>query len=567
MKISRPLFAAFLFLCGQVAAVLPAHAQRAVQSPLMVTVVRNSSSRTTQQMGLKITIRNMSKNDVDVRLEALFLASGGSRGNQDGIYCERKTSATLKPSESREFETESEQPNGSSYTYNGNYYYYSSMKVRGYMTRVFADGQLVNVTGSAPSFQKAGWDDKEMAKLGYSGPGPSGEASRPAGREEPAEVAGVTATPRPGQPGVAAPAMTAPARTGELASRVLQSGLRRDIGLYFSLDEQPEEGIVRAANNSAIEGLIMGRISAQPCIGSALCFGPNAVVHLGHPDCLDFAGPVTMSAWVRNDDPDLDHRSVLSRGGGAGDMFIRIREGRYQIGSRDGNAEYLAAAPVPAGDLGAWVHLAGTYDGASWRLYHNGQPLAENPAQRGALMLAAAWHIGADDRRGLRGFAGAIDEVGIWKRALGAEEVSALHEAGRLRMADAARRPARAETATAAAPVPRPAAAPAQPESAPTARPEPMPAAPTAATPPTFDAKIYERTAKLFNDSVDAYQSFLRTRTNPAVLKKIENDLHACTEEFAKIENGAPASLDIPGLLIKCRQMIFAVHSTMQAQP
>ena len=35
--------------------------------------------------------------------------------------------------------------------------------------RVFADGQLVNVSGSVPSLQKVGWDDKDLAKMGYSG--------------------------------------------------------------------------------------------------------------------------------------------------------------------------------------------------------------------------------------------------------------------------------------------------------------------------------------------------------------------------------------------------------------
>lgn len=205
---SCPRFLAVLLcVCGFFLSAAESFAQRAIQSPLVVNVLRTRSTGGSQQMALKVTVRNMSKKDVEVRLEGLFVAAGGMRNGQDGIYCQLKEEAVLKPSESKEFELESEPPSSGYYTYNGVYYYYSSMKVRGYMTRVFADGQLVNVTGSTPSFQKAGWEPKELAKLGYS----NGEA--PPARPSSVVTTTVTRSPtaptaEPATEPAAAPAVT-----------------------------------------------------------------------------------------------------------------------------------------------------------------------------------------------------------------------------------------------------------------------------------------------------------------------------------------------------------------------
>lgn len=532
----------------------PAEAQRAVSSPLMVTVVRTKSSGRTQQISLKTTVRNMSKKDVEVRLEALFIAAGGSRSGQDGIYFESKATETVKAGESHEFETESDQPSGSSYNYNGVYYYYSTMKVRGYLTRVFADGQLVNVTGSTPSFQKAGWDDKELAKLGYSGAGaPAGRPEQPATREEPMQVANV-----PGGPRTAVPS-TVSVRSSDLAARILQSGLRKDLAVYYALDERPGEGSVRAASNPDHVGTMLGNVSAQPCIGSALRFERNAAVNLGKPGELNFSGPITLSAWVRTEGPSEAYRSVLYRGSetaSRGDMYIRIRDGKYQIGAWDGQTDHFAEIPVPAADAGTWVHLAGSFDGTAWRLYRNGVQVAEKAARRGAILLDGDWILGAISDSGSRSFGGAIDELAIWKRALSPDELLALHDAGKSRMAEIARRPTRSETDIAPG-----TAVPLAPLSPVRIEPPPAPVA------PTYDAKIYEQYAKLYNESMEAYQAYLKNRTGHAGLRKIETDLRTCSDELAKIVHGAPESLDLPGLIARCNQTIFAIHATLQVQP
>jgi hypothetical protein len=68
-------------------------------------------------------------------------------------------------------------------------------------------------------------------------------------------------------------------------------------------------------------------------------------------------------------------RNILAHGHAtspAGEVFLRINNGSYQVGSWNGTNHFTSAA-IPAGDLGQCVHLAGVYDPAAgqWRLYRN----------------------------------------------------------------------------------------------------------------------------------------------------------------------------------------------------
>jgi hypothetical protein len=52
----------------------------------------------------------------------------------------------------------------------------------------------------------------------------------------------------------------------------------------------------------------------------------------------------------------------------------------YEVGAYDGGPGYVSAAfPAPAGDIGHWVFLVGTFDGVNWNLYRNAQLVAQFP--------------------------------------------------------------------------------------------------------------------------------------------------------------------------------------------
>src|SRR5205807_10279213 len=99
---------------------------------------------------------------------------------------------------------------------------------------------------------------------------------------------------------------------------------------------------------------------------------------------LHFSGDITMVAWIKPTVQDF-YRDIIARGwdGLYVETFLRISRGvggtgagdgnYYELGATDNNTFYDAVLfPMPAGDIGQWVFLAGTYDGSSWNLYRNG---------------------------------------------------------------------------------------------------------------------------------------------------------------------------------------------------
>ncbi len=89
---------------------------------------------------------------------------------------------------------------------------------------------------------------------------------------------------------------------------------------------------------------------------------------------------------------------------------------------------------------GEWHHIVATYDGAQMQLYVDGQPAGNPMRQSGTIrpMLPNSFlAIGSEDGRNTcpqcvanRYFKGLIDEVGLYNRALSADEIRQLFDAG-----------------------------------------------------------------------------------------------------------------------------------------
>jgi hypothetical protein len=154
-------------------------------------------------------------------------------------------------------------------------------------------------------------------------------------------------------------------------------------------------------------------------------------VNIGNPAGLNFTNRITLAAWIKPASASPGLYNILSHGYTTtpnGEVQMRRNGTIYEIGSWPTGGGVVAA--MPAEDVGNWVFIVGTYDGANWKLYHNAHLSGTSPSPNGLVLVNAGWAIGA--RGGSFGgdgryFDGDIDEAMIFNRALTGQEVCALY--------------------------------------------------------------------------------------------------------------------------------------------
>lgn len=536
----------------------PAEAQRAANSSLLVNVTRPRTGGSSQQIALKISIRNMSWTDVKVDLAAIFVGDLIYRNGQETIFCERKTSAQLRGGETRDFETQSD----TTYTMQAGFSYLSRsqyVKPKGYIVRVAANGQLVHVEATTPSLQKTGWDNAALDKLRLLEPPPP----RVAGdlKADP---------PPPAQParpetGVRPPPPVEPAGPQGDAARAATAGL----AAYFRLDEPSGATTAADATGGGHDAYFIGGATAgvggRTLQGVDLDRTSRGYLRVDMPLHLN-ANTVTMTVWVKRRGDQTDFSGIVfSRNANTvAGLHIGKQNGlRYTWNDSVGAYNWSSGLVLPDGK---WAFAALVVEPERATIYLG------TPGEELKSAVRSAYHeleefdgtlcIGRDPNQQARFFDGQIDEIGIWRRALNRAELAALYEQGlagtRLEISAGQPVPNESPAKTASPPLPAPPVAPVP------AAPVPPPgAAPTLQTP---GAPVgYQQTAMMYNKTIAAYQEYLRTRRTPANLKVIEDTLRLCADGFAACRNDAPADANIDSLIEQCNKAIFAVHATRLA--
>jgi hypothetical protein len=186
--------------------------------------------------------------------------------------------------------------------------------------------------------------------------------------------------------------------------------------------------------------------------------GVKGWASLNYPDALEVAGQITLEAWIKPTATQGTTARVISHGPPvlssflepdgtsraetnaaptvAAEVALSLTENgaNYAVGAYDGTNFFGVTAPVPAGDLGGndWVHLVGTFDGVAWKLFRNGQQLASAASSIGALSVdLGGWAIGSTGNGWADPFAGGVDEVAIYGKALTPAQIQA-HFSGNL---------------------------------------------------------------------------------------------------------------------------------------
>jgi hypothetical protein len=208
---------------------------------------------------------------------------------------------------------------------------------------------------------------------------------------------------------------------------------------HFTLDRVAPQGLIAAygfdeGNGGTLydvsghghDGTISGAIWAGGGRhGGALQFdGVNDSVRIPDHNELDLTSAMTLEAWVRPSALGSIWRTVIFKEqaahmtyalyAGAGDS--RPTGQAYVGGQKDARAGSTLATNT-------WTHLAATYDGASLKLYVNGavvrtlavtgnMTVSTGPLKLGGNAIWSEW------------FAGLMDDVRIYNRALSAAEIT-----------------------------------------------------------------------------------------------------------------------------------------------
>ena len=217
--------------------------------------------------------------------------------------------------------------------------------------------------------------------------------------------------------------------------------------LTASAAEMPAKGLVAAwsFNETAGEqvkdrsgqghhGTLHGATRVEGKFGGAIECKQDALVEVPHTATLDeFKDGVTISAWV-NRDADATWNMILSREvkGGTSEYFgLAVVKNKALFSVDPDGAHYQNIKSDQDMPVGEWIHLAGTYDNATFKLYVNGRLvksascaipfrfLDQNP-------IIIGGNTNTQGRKWVDCFHGRIDEVRLYHHALSGEDVLAI---------------------------------------------------------------------------------------------------------------------------------------------
>jgi hypothetical protein len=157
--------------------------------------------------------------------------------------------------------------------------------------------------------------------------------------------------------------------------------------------------------------------------GKALSFnGTSSLVTIADVAALRLTTAMTLEAWVRPTSSASWRCALLkeSSGGLAYGLYASDTSSRPSAYVRVGSD--VDATGPSAITLNAWTHLAATYDGAALRLYVNGTQVTSRTLTGSIASSTQPLRIGGNQVWG-EYFAGLIDEVRVYNRALSAAEI------------------------------------------------------------------------------------------------------------------------------------------------
>lgn len=157
--------------------------------------------------------------------------------------------------------------------------------------------------------------------------------------------------------------------------------------------------------------------------------GTNKRVSVQNSPNLNPTDELTISAWLKWDIPPNTGQNWTAIFNKSVDSQYRLQHNHnnslFEFGIRTSEGgRWITSTTNPS--EGVWYHVVGTYNGEELRIYVNGS-LENSTNWSGTINTFPTPLVLGNRAIGDRGFNGILDEMGIWDKALSAEEVSSLY--------------------------------------------------------------------------------------------------------------------------------------------
>ena len=200
---------------------------------------------------------------------------------------------------------------------------------------------------------------------------------------------------------------------------------------YWSFDEETvSKDKVEDLSDNGNDGVINGNPEVvEGKFGQALNFiaGEN-YVEIPHSETLDRTDQITLAAWI-NPGRTTPWQSPLGKGGGKFNWCYSFyiepdATMTFELGIiRQGDTPNAIGVGNHSVEVGTWYHAAGTYDGKTIKFYVDGNLEATTDVEGTIYSLETPLKIGRrfEPTQGI--YAGMVDEVMIFSKALTDAEI------------------------------------------------------------------------------------------------------------------------------------------------
>ena len=204
---------------------------------------------------------------------------------------------------------------------------------------------------------------------------------------------------------------------------------------YQDVSETQQEVLKNSATATAALGLDGEIITTMPLKGrwpqkQALYYSEYGYVNCGNDKAFNLRGPLSLFAWIKVKKFYRGWQAVIAKGDSAWRLARDRQNNAMEFAGSGLQSNQWVRGTVDVND-NQWHLVCGVYDGETIKLYVDGKLDRQLKASGKIKINESDVMIGANVQRPNRDFEGWIDELGIMKRALSAEEVLQMYEAGK----------------------------------------------------------------------------------------------------------------------------------------